>query len=140
MSEPTPRWLLRLENYDSAVTWLGEALDLAASRGLSELEKAGTIQRFEIAWELGWKVMADYLAHALAPPDEYTPSRSIRAAFSAGLIADGDAWMAAGRLRNQLSHTYSVTARDAGLEALRTTLWPIFPALRDTMKARVEAA
>ena len=54
------RWKQRFDNFDRAFVLLREALEpgLAA---LSQLEKEGTIQRFEIAFELAWKTMKDYL-------------------------------------------------------------------------------
>lgn len=124
-----PRWQLRLVNYSAAVA-------LAASRPLSELEKAGTVQRFGIAWKLGWKLLADYLTDTLAPPEEYTPTKTIRAAMAAGILDDGDGWIAAGRARNIVSHTYSEAARDRALQDIVMCYLPLLAALRDTMAAR----
>lgn len=137
-NDPTdvPRWKLRLTNYTNAVDGVAEAVALSASRPLSELEKAGTIQRFEIAWELGWKLLADYLTDALAPPEEYTPTKTIRAAMSAGILHDGDGWIAAGRARNIVSHTYSEEARDRALQDIAARYLPLLAELRDTMKMR----
>ncbi len=116
MREQFPaRSSLRLINFSAALDGLQEAVDIQQSRLLSELEKAGMVQRFEIAWELGWKLLADILTEELAPPDVLTPGSTIRAAYSAGLIDDGDEWLAMGKLRNQLSHTYNKTIRDEGL-------------------------
>lgn len=49
--------------------------------------------------------MADFLVADGSPPDTVTSASVIRAAFAAGIIDDGDAWMAASTLRHQLSHT-----------------------------------
>ncbi|MEI9928194.1 MAG: nucleotidyltransferase substrate binding protein [Sphingomonas sp.] len=139
MDEATPpRWQLRLRNYDSAIEWLREAVELAGQRPLSELEKAGMVQRFEIACELGWKLMADYLLHELVPLDTVTPGGAIRAAFAAEVIRDGDAWMAASRLRNALSHTYDKAVRDRALEEISGRYLPLFAEFRDAMAARRE--
>jgi nucleotidyltransferase substrate binding protein (TIGR01987 family) len=136
--DPTPRWQVRLGNFDNEIGWLAEAVELRASRDLSELEKAGMVQRFEVAWELGWKLMADYLVHQLTPPDTITSAAVIRSAFAAGVIDDGDAWMAASKLRHQLSHTYDRDIRDAALVTITDRYLPLFRAFRDAMSARLE--
>lgn len=56
-----PRWQLNLENFAAAVALLDEAVRMYRDAGLSELEKAGLIQRFENAWELGWRTLGRWL-------------------------------------------------------------------------------
>jgi nucleotidyltransferase substrate binding protein (TIGR01987 family) len=121
MNEPAiPRSRLRLKNFASAMDGVREAIELRTQRPLSELEKAGMVQRFELAWELGWKLLADLLTEDLAPPEALTPGSTIRAAFAAGLITDAEEWMAMGKLRNQLSHTYNQAIRDEGLALIES--------------------
>ncbi|HEX8302739.1 nucleotidyltransferase substrate binding protein [Sphingomonas sp.] len=136
---PTPRWEFRLRSFTSEVSWLTEAVELRAARGLSDLEKAGMIKRFEIAWEQGWKLLADVLFAELTPPNPVTSASSIRGAFAAGIIDDGDAWMAASKLRHSLTHTYDQAIRDAGLEAIAERFLPLFIQLRDSTAARLHA-
>lgn len=131
-----PRWRMRLANFTVAVDDLAAAVALSHERPLSDLEKAGAIQRFEIAWELGWKLLADYLTDALAPPEEFTPTKTIRAAMVAGIVTDGDGWMAAGRARNIISHTYSEASRDRTLADIAARYLSLFVTLRDDMVRR----
>jgi nucleotidyltransferase substrate binding protein (TIGR01987 family) len=100
------RWLQRLDNYEKALSNLTEAVQLAAQRPLSKLEKQGLIQSFEFTHELAWNVMKDYFAYQGNPA--ITGSRdAVREAFSANLIINGDVWMAMIKSRNQTSHTYN---------------------------------
>lgn len=100
------RWLQRLNNFRQARKSLTEAVELAARRPLSNLEKQGLIQAFEFVFELAWNLMKDYF-HFQGDPDITGPRDAIRSAFKAGLIADGEGWMAMIKSRNQSSHTYN---------------------------------
>ncbi|MBO7174554.1 MAG: nucleotidyltransferase substrate binding protein, partial [Spirochaetaceae bacterium] len=57
------RWQQRFHNYTKALSCFQEAVDLAKSRELSQLEKQGLIQSFEFTQELSWKVMKDFLEY-----------------------------------------------------------------------------
>lgn len=136
MGEEPQRWLQRLEHFQKCVGLLQEAVALAGSRPLSELEKAGLIQRFEIAWETGWKMLGDYLRETEEPALPPTSGSSIRLAAAVRLIDDGDAWLTAGKVRNTLSHEYSEARRDAGLVLIGSTFLPMMEKLQATMISR----
>ncbi len=105
-NHPTPRWQQRLNNYDNAFRQLKAAVLLAAERKLSDLEKQGLIQAFEVTHELAWNVMKDYFLHQGNP--DITGSRdAVREAFHKQLITDGEYWMEMIKSRNQTSHTYN---------------------------------
>ncbi|MGE0824525.1 MAG: nucleotidyltransferase substrate binding protein [Candidatus Binatia bacterium] len=48
------RWKQRFDNFDRAFVLLREVYDRGVD-SLSQLEKEGAIQRFEVAFELAWK-------------------------------------------------------------------------------------
>ena len=79
------RWKQRFDNFGKAFLELREAVDLAAARPLSKLEKQGAIQGFEYTHELAWNVLKDYLEYqgivGLIGSRDTT-----RAAFQRGLI------------------------------------------------------
>ena len=114
-TEP-PRWHYRFANYRRAFLLLQEALD---EQELSQLEREGTIQRFEYTMELAWKVMKDYLEAQNVVLPQITPRSVIRAAFEARLITDGQAWMDALDDRNSMSHTYSFERFEEVLDRVR---------------------
>ncbi len=74
---------------------------------------AGTVQRFENAWEMGWKLMRDFLRWSGTPVEVAVPINVIRAAMQVNLIDDGDTWVRAMKDRNVMSHVYdAVQFRD----------------------------
>ncbi len=111
MAKEIPRWQYRFRNFMRALTLLREAIEQMneanrAGGTFSDLEKEGTIQRFEYTWELAWNVLKDYLQNEGVALLEVTPKSVIRAAFQANVIADGETWMQALDARNKMSHTY----------------------------------
>jgi nucleotidyltransferase substrate binding protein (TIGR01987 family) len=97
------RWKQRLENFSNA---LGQLRDAVINiKNPSNLEKEGTIQRFEFTHELAWKVMKDYLEYEGIMG--IIGSRSAtREAFNKGLITNGQTWMDMIESRNKTVHTY----------------------------------
>ena len=107
MSDETPRWKYRFDNYKRAFTLLREAIESIDEKELSQLEKEGLIQRFEYTMELAWRVMKDYLQSENVIFEHITPRVTIRKAFEANMISDGQTWMNALDARNKMSHTYN---------------------------------
>lgn len=133
MSEDT-RWKQRFDNYAKALQQLTQAVELARSRPLTDLEKQGLIQGFEYTHELAWNVLKDYLE--FEGINGIVGSRgAVREAFRRELIMDGEAWMAMIEKRNLSSHTYNLdTANDLCREII-AVFHPCFAALKNTMDA-----
>lgn len=101
-----PRWKQRLNNYENAFKQLKAAVLLASERKLSDLEKQGLVQAFEVTHELAWNVIKDYFLDQGNP--NITGSRdAVREAFNKQLITDGEHWMEMIKSRNQTFHTYN---------------------------------
>lgn len=99
------RWRQRFNNYLRALERLQEAVSLADSRELSELEKQGLIKAFEFTHELAWNTLKDFLTERGA--EKMYGSRDVtRLAFKEGLIEQGETWMSMIKSRNLTSHTY----------------------------------
>jgi nucleotidyltransferase substrate binding protein (TIGR01987 family) len=98
-----PRWRERLDSYRKALHFLQQAVRQAE---YSELERAGLVQAFEFTFELGWKLLKDYLE-----AEGYvvnSPRSAIQTAVQAQLLSEenGYDWLEALQSRNRLAHTY----------------------------------
>lgn len=128
----TPRWVQRLNNYQKALGQLQNAIQLAKTRPLSDLEKQGMIQSFEFTHELAWNVMKDYFFYQ--GNSEITGSRdAIREAFNKGLIQDGEHWMEMIKSRNQSSHTYNQDIANDIINKIMTNYGELFSQFFDKM-------
>jgi nucleotidyltransferase substrate binding protein (TIGR01987 family) len=133
------RWLQRFEHFARAVALLGEPIARGVE-ALSVLEREGTVQRFEVALELAWKTMKDFLEHegeVLAP---VTPKVVVKAAFAAGVIGEGQVWVDMLDHRNLLAHTYDAAVFEDAVCAIRDRYLPAFSALVTFLGSRAERA
>ncbi len=94
-------WHQRFEHFESALENLNDAV---VTDELSELERAGLIQYFEMTFELAWKTMKDYLEHQGLTAK--TPRETIKEAFSANIITNGKHWLEILSFRNVMTHVY----------------------------------
>jgi nucleotidyltransferase substrate binding protein (TIGR01987 family) len=112
------RWKQRFQNFDRAVALLREPFERDVAT-LSNLEKEGTVQRFEFTVELAWKTLKDYLEYEGQVIDPVTPRNIIKEAFAAHILSDGQVWIDMLDHRNLLAHTYDEATFDAAVLALR---------------------
>ena len=137
MSHEDIRWVQRLANYERARLRLTSAVELAATRELSDLEKQGLIQAFEFVFELAWNVMKDYFLYQGNPA--ITGSRdAIRTAFKNGLIADGEGWMEMIKSRNQSAHTYNESVANEITQKILQSYHKLFAQFATDMQTRAE--
>ena len=54
------RWKQRFQNFEKSYKLLNK---YSTKENITELERAGIIQLFEISFELAWKVLKDYLEY-----------------------------------------------------------------------------
>ena len=102
MNNQDSRWIQRANNFDKAFSQLKEAVELARRRQLSKLEAQG----FEYTHELGWNTLKDFLEKHGAQI-LYRSKDTTRVTFRAGLIENGEIWMAMIQSRNLTTHTYN---------------------------------
>lgn len=122
------RWEQRFNYYLKAFQTLRRAVELAATRDLSELEQQGLVQVFEFTHELAWNVLKDYL-EAQGFVGIIGSKNATREAFKNGLIEDGEAWMEMIKSRNLSSHTYNPEIAEEIVKAILTSFYPAFAQL-----------
>ncbi len=108
---------LQLGQLSKAVATLAEALGMEST----QINKDGTIQRFEYTFELCWKTVQS-AAKSSGILDVNSPRESIRVAAQLGLIENVEIWLNFLDARNQASHVYDQTAADSVYEAIKKFL------------------
>ena len=82
------RWKQRFVNFEKAFLLLERTVKIEK---LSEAERGGLIQFYEVSFELSWKTMKDYLESIGFSTK--SPRETIKQAFQIGVIKDGYVWI-----------------------------------------------
>jgi nucleotidyltransferase substrate binding protein (TIGR01987 family) len=120
MEKPDIRWKQRFNQFNKAFSLLASAIKVEKP---SELERAGLIQFFEMSFELGWKLLKDYLENEGF--DIKSPREAVKQAFQSEIIQDGNAWIMALEDRNLTTHTYQEQTALAVEQKIRQTYYPL---------------
>lgn len=126
------RWQQRLENFEKAFDMLNKALSIKSP---SDVERAGLIQFYEMAFELSWKTMKDYLAYQGYSTN--SPRDTIKQSFQSELITNGHLWLQALSDRNLTVHTYDEKKAKAVEKSIRDDYYPLIQTL--ITRLRLEA-
>ena len=82
----------------------------ASDKDLQETVRAGVIQHFEVAYELSWKMVQQWIKENISI-DVNIPKKALyRRAAEYSLIADVEIWMEYHAARISTSHTYDEDA------------------------------
>jgi nucleotidyltransferase substrate binding protein (TIGR01987 family) len=119
------RWKQRFQNFKKALITLKNAVNLAAERDLTDLEKQGVIQGFEFTFELAWNVMKDYLEEQ-GITGIIGSKNAIRQAFNKDIIEDGELWLEMVKDRNLASHIYDEETANGLFTAIKSTYYCLF--------------
>jgi len=122
------RWQQRFQNFERAFLLLEQAVIIPAP---SVVERAGMIQFFEMAFELSWKVLKDYLedgGYLVKSPRE-----AIKLAFQQRIISNGEQWLQALSDRNLTAHIYNETQAKQIENHIRCDYYPLLSALKTTL-------
>jgi len=127
------RWKQRFQNYKKAYLLLERNLNIAEP---SEVERAGIIQFFEMAFELAWKLMKDYLEEEGLVVN--SPKEAIKQAFQSDIIKDGHTWIDALNDRNLTTHTYEEEAAIEVTENIEENYFPLLKNLYLYFQGRIQ--
>lgn len=116
MNNKEIRWKQRFTNLEKSFKLLERT---NAIENLSEAEKGGLIQFYEICFELSWKTMKDYLESEGF--EVKSPREAIKLAFQTGLVKDGELWIQALEDRNLTSHIYDEETINKIVEKIQVT-------------------
>jgi nucleotidyltransferase substrate binding protein (TIGR01987 family) len=128
------RWKQRFQNYKKALATLRNAVELAAARKLTDLEKQGMIQGFEFTFEMAWNVMKDYLEEQ-GITGIIGSKGAVRYAFANGLIENGQVWLDMIESRNISSHSYDEATANDLVIAIAGSYYHQFNALSEKMNS-----
>ena len=135
MSDEDIRWEQRLHSLTKAIALLNEAAEIEAP---SQVEQMGLIQAFEVCYELGWKLLQDYLKYQGYDPK--SPRDSIKQAYQDELISDGETWLKMTQTRNLTVHTYDGALVESIEQTIKTHYLKLLNALHNDFSNRANQA
>lgn len=125
------RWKQRFQNFSKAFSQLATATKIAHP---SDTERAGMIQFFEVAFELAWKTLKDYLESQGFQVT--SPRETLKQAFQANLIEDGHMWLEALEDRNLTTHTYDEAKAEKVAKSIREKYFILLKKLHDKLSTQ----
>ncbi len=96
-----------INRYRSFCKSLNNLKDAKGKNAEDKFILSGTVQMFNLSFDLSWKVMKDLIKefHGVSEYPVGSPRETLRMAHSVGLIED-DIWMQLLKVRNHLAHDY----------------------------------
>lgn len=95
----------------------------------------GTVQIFNLTFDLSWKVMKDVLVKGMGVTDFAvgSPRETLQTAFNNAII-DDDRWIEMLKTRNQLSHDYDGKYAKKVYDLIITDYYNLFVKLKDKVE------
>ena len=112
-----------------------EGLEKARERDASdEFVLSGTVQKFNLTFDIAWKVMKDICVNHYKVLDFAmgSPRETLRVAASVRLISD-DRWMKMLDDRNRLAHDYDGSLAEECFSVIVEEYLPLFEGFADTV-------
>lgn len=125
MNNKDVRWRQRFQNFEKAMGYLEQALQLPNP---DILQKAGIIQFFEMSFELAWNLVKDYLEDQ-GFVDIKSPRWALKKAFEMNILEHGHDCMDLLQDRNLTVHTYDEQKATEMELLIQNKYFPILKAL-----------
>ena len=129
------RWVQRFENLEKSVQNLEDTRDCIKREGINKIYTMALIQAYEIAFELSWKTLKDYLEYNGITTD--TPRETIKEAFAKNIISDGQVWIEMMEARNKTSLTYKEEFATELCNDILNTYIPKINILTEFLKGKI---
>lgn len=126
------RWKQRFQHFANALDYFEQAMQIDHP---DMIQKAGTIQFFEMCVELAWKTIKNYL-HAQGFNEINSPRSALKKGFETGLIDDGHTWMELLDDRNNTAHTYDEDQANEVERLIREKYYPLLKAFHETFSSK----
>ncbi len=130
------RWVQRFENFNKSLENLLETKTCIEANGINKIYTMALVQAFELAFELGWKTLKDYLEYNGISVN--TPRETIKEAFSNNIISDGQSWIEMMEARNKTSHTYKEEFANQLAQDILNDYLKILNKLSDFLKGKID--
>ena len=121
--------LQKIENYNSALAQLEQAVAIYQKSQQDALYRDGLIQRFEFTVELSWKSLKEYLEDQGFVLPASSPRAVLKDAYAAGVIQDAERWNRILTARNITSHVYDEKTADGVAAQICNDFLPVLQAL-----------
>ena len=120
----------RIQNFNNAYSLFDEMCKNYLADKQSNSNRLALTQSFEIVFELGWKVIKDYLK--IKGVEVYTPKDVIKSAFSSEIIKNGQVWIDMLDSRNASCHEYNQDKVDKILEKISSEYYSELKIFRES--------
>lgn len=120
----------RIQNFNNAYSLFDEMCKNYLADKQSNSNRLALTQSFEIVFELGWKVIKDYLK--IKGVEVYTPKDVIKSAFSSEIIKNGQVWIDMLDSKNASSHEYNQDKVDKILEKISSEYYSELKIFRES--------
>jgi len=126
------RWRHRFQDYDKAFLLLKRSLTIETP---TEVERGGIIHFYEMAFELAWKLMKDYLERQGFTVN--SPRDAIKQAFNATILEDDQLWYASLEDRSLRTLTYDENKAIDVVAKIRSQYFQKLEQLHDYMQSEL---